>query len=348
MTNISIIVTAYNDEKTIRQCLESIIAQDNADMQMECLVIDDSSTDETLAIVRRVVGGYHGKISFHIYRHKTHHGISRARNTGLERAQGDYVMFVNATDLLRSECMDVYTVYMMRYWDADVIAGNVYNVSAERGLFGTITSAMVLRGKGSVLCLEMLRSHLYLNACNKMVRRDLLLSNHVVFDESMAYADIQWAMSLFSCVSSIALLPEVTYDFAPRRAIAIGMVEKWVNALLSSYTATCENMLNSTPRPESSESEYYQYHQLFIYGVLSHADKLLEEYNVGSQVKRELSNVRSRLLSQIRSDGQKSLYLYLKQRNSMFSSMFKIPLLKNYGSFIDEVVDMLSAVVAQD
>jgi len=348
MTNISIIVSAYNDEKTVRQCLESIIAQDNADMQMECLVVDDCSTDETLAIIRRVVGSYHGKITFHIYRHKTHHGVSRTRNTGLERAQGDYVMFVNATDLLRADCMDVYTVYMMRYWDADVIAGNVFNVSADRSLFGSMASAMVLRGKGDVLCHEMLRSHLYLNACNKMIRRDLLMSNHVLFDESMAYGDIQWAVMLFSCVSSIALLPDITYDFAPRRAIAISMVEKWVNALLCSYTATCENMLNNAPRPEASDSEYYLYHQLFVYGILSHADKLLEEYSVVSQVKRELSNVRSRLLSQIRSDGQKTLYLYLKQRNTLFSGMVKLPVFKTYGKYIEEVVDMLSAVVAQD
>lgn len=348
MTTITIILSAYNDEKTIRQCLESIISQDNADMKIECLVVDDCSTDETLAIARRVVGNYHGSISFHIYRHKTHHGISRARNTGLERAQGDYVMFVNATDLLRPGCMDVYTVYLMRYWDADVIAGNVFNVSAECNLFGNIASAMVLRGRGDVLCHEMLRSHLYLSACNKMVRRDIMLANHVLFDESMAYADIQWAVKLFSCVSSIALLPDVTYDFAPRRVGAIGFVEKWVNALLASYTATCENLLNTTPRPEASDSDYYQHHQLFIYGVLSHANMLLEEYNVSSQVKRELANIHSRLLSQTRSDGQRILYLYLKQRDSLFKGMLKLPVFQSYNTIVNQFISMLSAVVGQE
>ena len=64
MVYISIILSAYNDAKTIRGGLESVIAQDNADMQMECVVVDDSSTDDTLAVIRRVVGGYSGNIRF--------------------------------------------------------------------------------------------------------------------------------------------------------------------------------------------------------------------------------------------------------------------------------------------
>ena len=74
MIYISIVLSAYNHEKSILQCLDSIIAQENADMQIECIVVDDCSTDDTLGIIRRRVGGYKGNIVFRIYRHQTHHG----------------------------------------------------------------------------------------------------------------------------------------------------------------------------------------------------------------------------------------------------------------------------------
>jgi hypothetical protein len=107
-------------------------------------------------------------------------------------------------------------------------------------------------------------------------------------------------------------------------------------------------MLNKAPRPEASDGDYYQHHQLFIYSVLSHANQLIEEYNVGSQVKRELSNVRSRLMSQTRSDGQRILYLYLKQHDSMFRGMLKLPVFHTYNNIVNEFVSMLSAVVGQE
>ena len=347
MKKISIILSAYNDEKTVRQCLESIIAQENADMQIECIIVDDCSNDETLAIIRRTVGTYIGQISFRIYRHQTHHGLSRTRNTGLARSQGDYVMFVSAADTLRSGCIDEYMVNLMRHWDADIIAGNVYNVGAGRNLFNSLSSALALRGKGDVLRHEMMHNHLYLYAYNKLIRRELLDSNQIVFDETMAYADIQWAFTLFSCASSVILLPEVTYEFSDRRMRVISQKEKWANAVLGSYAATCDNLLNKAPRPEGSDGNYYLAHQLFIYGVLTNADNVLKEFTINSQVKRELNCVRSRLLTQTRNDGQKMLSLFFREDGSLLSGFINVPIFKHYRRVVEEMSVMLDIIVGR-
>lgn len=347
MIYVSIILSTYNHEKTISQCLESIVAQENADLQMECIIVDDCSTDETLPIIRRIIGGYRGNISFRIFRHQSHHGLSRSRNTGLQRAQGYYVLFVNGADMLRFGCIDTYMVNLMRHWDVDVIAGNAYNLSLKRNLFSNISSALAFHGKGADVYQEMLRNHLYLYANNKLIRRELLITNQIMFDEKMAYADIHWAFSLFSCISSGVMLPDVTYEYGVRQVRAIGQSEKWVNALLASYTATCELLLDGTPRPESSDGEYYQAHQLFIYGLLTHANRLIEEFSVNNQVKRELSNIRSRLLQQTKNDGQKMLHLFFKQDSSIFSALFKNPAFRNYRRVVDEITDMLGVVVGR-
>ena len=344
MTNISIILTAWNDEPTVRRCLESVIAQENADIQMECIVVDDCSTDGTLAVVRRVVGGYRGKTAFRIFRHQTHHGASRTMNTGLSRAQGEYVLFLRAADVLRPGSIDAYMVALMRYWGTDVIVGNVYNTLLERNLLTSLTSAMAFRGRGDVMCHEMLRSHLYLYAQGKLVRRELLESNHIVFDENLAYADVLWAFSLFACSSSLVLLPDVTYEYGRRQTGPIGQREKWANALLSSYTATCDALLDRAPRPESSDSGYYQAHQLFVYGVLNSALNVQKEYAVNNQVQREIINVRNRLFAKTKNDGQRLLYLFFRQDDSIFSGLFKKPAFGSYSRVAGEVAAMMEVV----
>ena len=347
MTYFTILLLTYNHEKTISRCLDSIIAQENADLMMECIIVDDCSTDDTLAVIRRQVGSYKGNISFRIFRHQTHHGLSRTRNTGLQRAQGYYVMLLNGVDQLRPGCIDTYMVNLMRHWDADVIVGNSYHEGIKRNLFSQLTSALVLRGHGAVVAHEMLRSHLYLYANNKLVRRDLLTANQIVFDEHLDYSDMQWAFAVFTSVSSVVLLPDITYEYGKRETVSINQAEKNVNALLNSYLATCEHLLDESPRPVDDDGGYYHDYQLFVYAVLAHAENMCQEYAVNSQVKRGLSAIRSRLLTQTKNDGQKMLYLFFKQEGSILSGLFKTPAFSKYRQTIDNIVALLNVLVGR-
>ena len=347
MLYISIILSAYNHEASVQQCLESIIDQENADMQLECIIVDDCSTDNTLNVIRRLVGGYKGNIIFRIFRRQTHYGLARSRNTGLQRAQGYFVLFLNGVDRLRAGCIDTYMVSLMRHWDADVIAGNVYHVSLGRNLFNNISNALVLRGKGDVMCHEMIRNNMFLYCNNKLIRRDVLINSNITFNEGVSYPDIQWCFSLFKNLSSVVLLPDVTYEYSLRQLGAINHAMKWVNALLASYTATCETLLDHTPRPESSDGGYYQAHQLFVYGMLVHSQSLIEEYNVSNQVKRELGNIRSRLIDQTKNDGQKMLYLYFRQDSSIITSIFKPSVFNHFRKSVEGVTYVLNVLVGR-
>lgn len=347
MTYITIILSAYNHETTIGACLESIIAQENADLKMECVIVDDCSSDDTLAVIRRKVGSYKGNIEFRIFRHQSHHGLSRTRNTGLERALGYYVIFVNGADQLREGCVDTYMVNLMRHWDADVIVGNTFLAAMNRNLFRQLSGTKALRGRGAVIAHEMIKHHLYLYANNKLVRRELLIANQISFDEHMDYGDMQWAFALFATVSSVVLLPDITYEYGQVDLGGIGQAERKVNTLLNSYLATCEHLLDTAPRPEGDDGGYYLSHQLFIDALLTHSDRLMVEYNVNSQMKRGLSAVRSRLQSQTKNDGQKMLYLFFKQEGSLLSGLFKNPVFKRYRQTIDEMVSILAVLVGR-
>jgi len=347
MINLSVILSAYNNDKIVHKCLESVIAQENADLRMECIIVDDCSTDDTLSVIRRIVGGYTGSIKFRIFRHQSHHGPSRTRNTGLERAEGEYVLFLNDTDLLHPACVDTYMVTLMRYWGSDVVVGNVYNPMLGGNIFNSLSEATFLNGKGDLMCHEVLKNHLYLTACNKLVRRELLTINHIVFDETMAYADILWSFNLFAAATSFVLLPDITYEEGLQEMRTIGQTEKWINTLLSSYTATCELLLDKTPRPESCDNGYYQAHQLFVYSMLCSADNIQKEFSANSQVKRELGNIRTRLFNQVKNDGQKVLYLFFRQDDSLFRGLFKNPLFSGYTQIVKGTTKMLDVLVGR-
>lgn len=97
----SIIIPIYNAEKTLRRCLDSIACQLRDDVQI--VLINDGSQDLSEAIAMEYV---QKNPAFQVITQKNS-GVSRARNTGLEVAKGEYVMFVDSDDYVRSDYFSI-------------------------------------------------------------------------------------------------------------------------------------------------------------------------------------------------------------------------------------------------
>lgn len=91
---ISIIVPVYNAEKTLRQCVDSILAQDF--MDYELILVDDGSKDGSPAMCDE----YANKDARVIVIHKSNAGVSSARNKGLEIAHGEWICFIDSDDYI--------------------------------------------------------------------------------------------------------------------------------------------------------------------------------------------------------------------------------------------------------
>lgn len=107
MKKLSVIVPIYNQEKYLEQCLESIRMQDFNDM--EVLLIDDGSMDGSARIGR----DFAQRDARFLYFHQANRGLGEARNTGLDRAKGDYVLFVDSDDMLAGN----YTKSLVEYME---------------------------------------------------------------------------------------------------------------------------------------------------------------------------------------------------------------------------------------
>ncbi len=111
---VSIIVPAYNAEKHVAGSIKSVLGQTFHDFEL--IIVDDGSTDGTADIVKSYL--YDRRIA---YFYQSHGGPSRARNTGIKKARGKYVSFLDSDDLWLSEKLEKQLSYFQQHPDTNVI-----------------------------------------------------------------------------------------------------------------------------------------------------------------------------------------------------------------------------------
>ena len=97
----SIVVTAYNVEKYIAECVESLKRQTLSDF--ECIVIDDASTDETARVIAESIDG---DSRFKAITLSQNSGPSVGRNTGMAQAMGDFILFLDGDDFYSDNALE--------------------------------------------------------------------------------------------------------------------------------------------------------------------------------------------------------------------------------------------------
>jgi glycosyltransferase involved in cell wall biosynthesis len=100
MSLVSVIIPSYNREKTLPRTLDSVLKQTH--QNIEVLVIDDASTDQTEQMLLRDYNDT--RISYHKF--TTNQGVHAARNKGLEKSKGEYVVFLDSDDEIAQDAIE--------------------------------------------------------------------------------------------------------------------------------------------------------------------------------------------------------------------------------------------------
>ncbi len=127
---LSVIIPAYNCEKYIESTIRSVIEQPGDGI--ECIVVDDGSTDRTAQIIDR----FSEIENVHVY-HKKNEGLCLTKNYGLDKANGQYITFLDSDDMI---CKDAYTdelVNILKTFKYDVISPS-YIVADQDLKYGKI------------------------------------------------------------------------------------------------------------------------------------------------------------------------------------------------------------------
>lgn len=121
---VTIIIPAYNAQRTLARTLDSILAQTYP--HLEIIIINDGSTDNTISVCKQ----YAAKDRRIKYHTQPNRGVSSARNHGINIARGDYITFMDADDTLTPQTIASALHYIQKY-SVDVVR---YNVSCTTDL----------------------------------------------------------------------------------------------------------------------------------------------------------------------------------------------------------------------
>jgi glycosyltransferase involved in cell wall biosynthesis len=124
MPKISLVLTLYNAELYIRECLDSVVGQTFKDF--ECVCVNDGSTDETVKIVEE----YALKDKRFRLISQQNAGCSMARNKGIDEAKGEYIALLDQDDVLHPQALEVL-YYLIDTYKTDVATFQFKTVSDE-------------------------------------------------------------------------------------------------------------------------------------------------------------------------------------------------------------------------
>lgn len=237
---LSIIVPIYKVEQYLRRCVDSLLDQDLLLEEYEIILVDDGSPDNCLAICEEYARA-HDNVKVV---HRENGGLSAARNSGIEVAQGKYVQFVDSDDYLEPNVLKTL-VEKMDADQLDVLRFNYQNVNERYEVFepNKISKPFVDYRDEACDGLTFLNERLGYGcyAWQFMLRRKLL--ENCIFKEGIYFEDMEWTPRLLLKASTVTSTDLMVYHYLMRQgSITQSVDEKKKRKVLNDRLALVDSM----------------------------------------------------------------------------------------------------------
>ena len=206
MAKVSVIIPVYNAERYLQQCISSIANQTMKDI--EILVINDGSTDNSINILDELSQKYKGKLKIF---DKENGGAGSARNLGIENANGEFIKFVDADDYLKTDILEkMYNI------------AKEYNVKLVRGNYQTIIGSIRTEDKCSwsdvqgskIIDVRKTKDYIVTETPgigNKLISRDLI--GNLRFPEKTKWEDLAIIPIIVASSEKLFHIDEPVYNY---------------------------------------------------------------------------------------------------------------------------------------
>lgn len=219
MKKVSIIIPVYNVEAYIEDCIASVMAQDYE--QLEVLIVDDCTPDQSISIVEKMISGYEGPHTYRIIRHAKNGGQSAARNSGISEATGELIYFLDSDDYICEKAIsNLVELYIETH--ANIVIGNLKIVDYQtkeviRDSIQLSSSYYFFSSlKDLYACHGVIRMGVNGVPWNKLIEKDFLLKNKLLFDLGIIFEDDIWNYKVYCCKPKIAVSSSLTYIYRMR------------------------------------------------------------------------------------------------------------------------------------
>ena len=211
---ISLIIPVYQVSAYIERCLKSVIKQTYN--HFECILVDDASPDDSIAKCEQMIADYDGPIEFRILHHEQNRGLSAARNTGIDAATGDYILFIDSDDIISNDCVEKLMTPIMEDDSIEMVVGEHLRFS-DKGFDNRKNS---WRQKEDIASNKAVRDlyfdskrHLPPAAWNKLTSRAFINQHQLRFKEGQIWEDNLWTFFEMKHLSHVFVIPDITYFY---------------------------------------------------------------------------------------------------------------------------------------
>ena len=225
---LSIIIPVYNVELYLAQCLDSVLVDNNFTGQVIC--VNDGSTDGSLAILEQYAAK-HDNIEIIT---QANAGLSAARNTGLNAANGDYVFFMDSDDWVLPGSLNKIISHLE---GEDVMYFNAIKYYEDTATYGKEIDIPNLKNKQGPEYLASVydkpRNMPIVCVCGGVYSRGFLLNNHLYNEPGIYHEDNYFTPQVLLAAETVTSINEYVYVYRIRGgSITANVRPKHINDLL--------------------------------------------------------------------------------------------------------------------
>lgn len=333
---VSVIVPVYNVEKYLKRCLDSIVNQTYKNIEVIC--IDDGSPDRSIDILREFESNDN---RIKIIRQKNM-GLSSARNTGINMAKGEYIIFVDSDDDLELNMIDLMINKIKNKDLAICASSNITENSIVQNSLKKIEKLLPKNINGiNYFKLVVANTDLFsASACNKMYRLKKIRENNLKFPVGKLHEDLLFVFKYLVLSNNVGVVSNCLYNYYNRRegSITNRINENDIDDVIFTYKELSDFLIKNNYIDLEESVEFKEYMFLWISRAtlfkLAHLQKNYIKEDINKTINKIKNNVEyKKLCDFILLNSTKFInkmfvrFLYLN--NSLFLYMLKANQLRN-------------------
>lgn len=208
---ISVIIPIYNREKYITQCIKSIMKQSFKNIEIIC--VNDGSTDSSLKILEEL----QKKDKRIVIIDKKNSGVCSARNIGLEKAKGNYILFVDGDDWIEPTCIEECYNKVTKF-NLDMVSFGFIKKYTDNSKNEITMDLVEFKENDIISGKEYFKNLLNFKASvvvwNKLLKKEIILKNNIKFLEKITVTeDVLFLANLTKYLNKIGKIDKVFYNY---------------------------------------------------------------------------------------------------------------------------------------